>query len=130
MPQACLSPWMWFNHAMLRDSGQVRAGFTLIKMSRVQRPVDAMMYIDTLTHYVYSPVDPSYPLTLDMDGDGAVDTMGAYPDTPFNFARPTVHNNGANVTLMDGHVERVAYKALWKVNTARKVVHSYSYLDD
>ena len=101
-----------------------------MNMSRVQRPVDAMMYTDTLTHYVYSPVDPGYSLVLDMDGDGAVDTMANYPDTPFNFARPTVHNNGANVTLMDGHVERLSYKRLWKVDSARKMVHSFWYLDD
>lgn len=101
-----------------------------LNVSRIAKPADAMLFTDTLTHYVYSPADPAYPFTLDMDKDGFVDTMAAYPDTPFNFARPTVHNNGANVTLLDGHVERVAYKSLWKINSAKKVVHSFWYLDD
>jgi prepilin-type N-terminal cleavage/methylation domain-containing protein/prepilin-type processing-associated H-X9-DG protein len=101
-----------------------------LQASRIAKPSDAMLFMDTLTHYVYSPVDPSYALVLDMDKDGSVDTMSNYPDTPFNFARPTVHNNGANVTLLDGHVERVAYKTLWKVNAAKKVAHSFWYLDD
>ncbi len=101
-----------------------------LNVARIAKPADAMLYIDTLTHYVYSPVDPNYPFALDLDKDGAVDTMAGYPDTPFNFARPTVHNNGANVTLMDGHIERVPYKALWKINAAKKVVHSFWRLDD
>jgi prepilin-type processing-associated H-X9-DG protein len=65
-----------------------------------------------------------------MDRDGVVDTMPQYPDTPFNSGRPTVHNKGSNLTLADGHVERVSYKALWRIDTAKKVVHSYWYMED
>jgi prepilin-type processing-associated H-X9-DG protein len=101
-----------------------------LNVARIAKPADTMLFMDTLTHYVYSPADPAYPFVLDMDRDGAVDTMGSYPDTPFNFARPTVHSKGANVTLLDGHVERVPYKTLWKINAARKVVHTFWYLDD
>jgi len=99
-------------------------------VSRIAKPGDAMMFMDTLTHYVYSPVDPAYRFTLDLNRDGVADTMPQYPDTAFNFGRPTVHNNGANVTLLDGHVERVGFKKLWEVDAARKVVHSFWYLED
>jgi len=101
-----------------------------LKMSRIQRPSDALMFTDTIDHYVYSPVDPAYKLTLDMNKDGAADSMSAYPDIPFNWARPTVHNAGANLTLLDGHVERMAFKKLWEVDSTKKIVHSYWYLED
>jgi prepilin-type N-terminal cleavage/methylation domain-containing protein/prepilin-type processing-associated H-X9-DG protein len=101
-----------------------------LKVSRIRKPGDAMMFMDTITHYVYSPVEPAYRFTLDLNGDGKVDTMPQYPDTPFNSGRPTVHNNGANLTLLDGHVERVAFSRLWQIDAANRVVHSYWYLED
>jgi prepilin-type N-terminal cleavage/methylation domain-containing protein/prepilin-type processing-associated H-X9-DG protein len=101
-----------------------------LNVSRISKPADAMMFMDTLTHYVYSPVDTSYRFTLDMNRDGAADSMPQYPDIPFNNARPTVHNDGSNITLLDGHVERVAFKKLWQIDTAKKVVHSFWYMED
>ncbi|PYK59994.1 MAG: hypothetical protein DME21_12150, partial [Verrucomicrobia bacterium] len=101
-----------------------------LNVSRIPKPADALMFMDTLTHYVYSPVDPSYRFTLDLNGDGVVDSMPQYPDTPFNFGRPTVHNNGSNVTLLDGHVERVGFKRLWQVDATKKVMHSFWYMED
>ena len=101
-----------------------------LKVSRILKPADAMMFMDTITHYVYSPIDPNYKFTLDMNGDGKVDTMSAYPDTPFNSGRPTVHNNGSNTTLLDGHVEWVAFRKLWDVDARKNVTHSFWYLED
>lgn len=101
-----------------------------LQVSRIRRPSDAMMFMDTITHYVYSPVEPNYRFTLDMNRDGLVDTMPQYPDTPFNYGRPTVHNQGANVTLLDGHVERVSFKKLWEIDSRKQVVHSFWYLED
>ena len=101
-----------------------------LNVSRIKKPADAMMFMDTITHYVYSPVEPGYKFTLDMDGDGKADTMPNYPDIPFNFGRPTVHSGGANLTLLDGHVERVAFKKLWQIDGAGKVVHTFWYMED
>jgi prepilin-type N-terminal cleavage/methylation domain-containing protein/prepilin-type processing-associated H-X9-DG protein len=101
-----------------------------LKASRIKRAADAMMFMDTITHYVYSPVEPGYKFTRDMDGDGVNDTMAAYPDWPFNWAQPRVHNNGANLVLFDGHVERVSYKKLWQVNASGNVAHSFWYMED
>ncbi len=101
-----------------------------LKASRIRKPADAMLFMDTVTHYVYSPADPNYQFTLDLDNDGAKDTMPQYPYAPYNWGRPTVHSSGANVTLLDGHVERVAFKTLWQVNSAGKIVHSFWYLED
>ena len=101
-----------------------------LSVSRINKPADAMTFTDTITHYVYSPVESNYRFTLDMDRDGVVDTMPQYPDTPFNSGRPTVHNNGSNLTLLDGHVERVPFKKLWQIDAAKKVVHSFWYMED
>jgi prepilin-type N-terminal cleavage/methylation domain-containing protein/prepilin-type processing-associated H-X9-DG protein len=98
--------------------------------SRVANPADAMLFMDTVTHYVYSPADPVYRFALDMNKDGMADTMSNYPETAFNYGRPTVHSNGSNVTLMDGHVERVPFQKLWRVDASKRVVHTFWYLED
>lgn len=101
-----------------------------LNVSRIKKPADAMMFMDTLTHYVYSPVEVNYYFTLDMDGDGKRDTMPQYPDVAFNNACPKVHNGGANLTMLDGHVERVGFKKLWNVDNTGKVTHSFWYMED
>ena len=101
-----------------------------LAMSRIPQPADAMAFMDALTHFVYSPADPNYRFSLDLDGDGAADSMSQYPTTPYNFGRPTVHNNGANVTLLDGHVEKVSFKRLWAIDAQKKPTHTYWYIED
>jgi len=68
------------------------------------------------------------PFTYDCDGGGLVDSEPSY--APYNHGRPTVHDNGANVTLMDGHVERVPFNKLWKMDGPSKVAHSFWYMED
>jgi prepilin-type N-terminal cleavage/methylation domain-containing protein/prepilin-type processing-associated H-X9-DG protein len=96
---------------------------------RIKKPADAMMYMDTVTHYVYSP--QVWALDQDVDGDGMKDSnSGVYAgEFPFNDGRPTVHSSGANVALLDGHAERVPYKKLWDWRN-NKIVHSFWYLED
>ena len=101
-----------------------------VRLSRIGKPADAMSYMDTLRHYVYSPAEERYRFTLDLDGDGVLDTTGLHSDAPYNSARPAVHNNGANVTLLDGHVERVGFKTLWRIGPSARVTHSFWYLED
>jgi prepilin-type N-terminal cleavage/methylation domain-containing protein/prepilin-type processing-associated H-X9-DG protein len=100
-----------------------------LNASRIKKPVDAMIYMDTVTHYVYSPL--VWNFDKDVNGDRILDSMDAVYSTefPFNNGRPTVHNNGANVTLLDGHVERVPFRKLWELRN-NKVVHSFWYLED
>ncbi len=97
-------------------------------VSLINRPAQAMIFTDTITHYVYSPVQPSYQFTLDSDKDGMLDSMANY-GVAYNWGRPTVHNNGANVTAMDGHVERVPFKTLWQVNAADQMVSQWWYME-
>jgi len=99
-----------------------------LRSSRVRKPADAMIFMDTITHYVYSP--RQWKFARDADHDGAADSMSSYPDTPYNYGRPTVHNEGSNVTLLDGHVERVPFKRLWKIDSSGNVVHSFWYMED
>jgi prepilin-type N-terminal cleavage/methylation domain-containing protein/prepilin-type processing-associated H-X9-DG protein len=101
-----------------------------LNVSRIKKPADALMFMDTITHYVYSPVEPAYKFMQDRDGDGAVDSMPQYPNVAYNDGRPTAHNKGSNLTLLDGHVERVSFKKLWQVDSANRVVHSFWYMED
>ncbi len=101
-----------------------------LNSSRIKKAADALIFMDTITHYVYSPADSAHKFTLDMNGDGKPDTMGRYPDTPFNYARATVHSDGANVVLLDGHQERVSFKKLWAVDSANNAVNTFWYLED
>ena len=99
-----------------------------LPVSVINRPAQAMIFTDTITHYVYSPVQPSYQFTLDLDKDGTLDSMSNY-GVAYNWGRPRVHDNGANVTAMDGHVERVSFKTLWQVNAADQMVSQWWYME-
>jgi prepilin-type N-terminal cleavage/methylation domain-containing protein/prepilin-type processing-associated H-X9-DG protein len=97
-----------------------------LKSARIRKPGDALMFMDTDGYYVYSPLLRAF--TFDSDGDGQGDSDPNY--APFSHGRPTVHNNAANVTLLDGHVERVAYRKLWQIKSGGVPVHSFWYLED
>jgi prepilin-type N-terminal cleavage/methylation domain-containing protein/prepilin-type processing-associated H-X9-DG protein len=99
-----------------------------IKASRIKKPADAMLFTDTVTHYVYSPL--VWAFDKDVDGDGKKDSSGGVyaGEFPFNNGRPTVHSSGANVTLLDGHAERVPFKKLWE--WTNRIMHSFWYLED
>jgi prepilin-type N-terminal cleavage/methylation domain-containing protein/prepilin-type processing-associated H-X9-DG protein len=100
-----------------------------LSVSRIKKPADAMIFMDTVTHYVCSPVYSSYKFTVDMDGDGKSDSMIS-SSAAFNWGRPTVHDGGANVTLMDGHVERILFEKLWQMDRTGNIVHSFWYMED
>src|ERR1041385_39552 len=36
-----------------------------LKASRIRKPADALMYMDSITHYIYSPAEPNFNFTLD-----------------------------------------------------------------
>jgi len=97
-----------------------------LQSTRIRKPDDALMFMDTDGYYVYSPLLRAF--TFDSDGDGAGDSDPNY--APYSHGRPTVHSQGANVTLLDGHVERVPFKKLWQVRAGGVPVHSYWYLED
>ena len=55
------------------------------------------------------------------------DRLPLFGDLSVDYSKAFWH---ANVTLLDGHVERVGFKQLWQVDAAKKVVHSFWYLED
>ncbi len=97
------------------------------KAAAIKKPSVALMLMDTSSYYVYSPADPAYKFNDDSDGDGVADSLSGYG--PYSHARPTVHANGANLTMLDGRVERVAFKKLWKLDPQGNVAHPYWYVD-
>ncbi len=114
---------MFYYH--ITSSGVVNPA---LKCARIKKPADAMAFMDTLWYYVYSPAESNMKFDADSDGDGINDSMAQYK--PFSHGRPTVHNNGANVGLLDGHIERVPYKKLWRIDASGNAIHSFWWLED
>jgi prepilin-type processing-associated H-X9-DG protein len=63
-----------------------------------------------------------------VDHDNQNDTWSNY-GYAYNWGRPTVYNGGANVTAADGHVERVAFRVLWKMSPAKEMVSRFWYME-
>jgi len=105
-----------------------------VKATSIKRPADAMMYLDCASSQFFVSSPLAYPFDADADGDGVVDSNSTIYSPgwgeAFNSGRPTVHNNGCNVTLLDCHVEWVPFKKLWQVGKTNQVVHSFWYLED
>ena len=99
-----------------------------LKVGSLRKPAEVLMFMDSVTHYIYTPVVSNYRFTLDLDHDHANDSMDNY-GVAYNWARPTVHSGGANLTLLDGHAERVSFKKLWQLDGSGNVVHPYWYVD-
>ncbi len=95
--------------------------------SRIKKPSQALMFMDAQDYYVYSPVESVFRLSEDSNHDGVPDSRAGFG--PFSRARPTVHNHGANVALLDGHVERVAFTKLWQIDKKGQMVHPFWYMD-
>jgi prepilin-type N-terminal cleavage/methylation domain-containing protein/prepilin-type processing-associated H-X9-DG protein len=110
-------------------SGRV---YPSVKILQVKKPVDCMAFMDVHSLWVYNPVEPNWQFSAK--------TVSEYGDPPFNdtflfkwnYGHPRVHNNGCNVTLLDGHVERVRFLDLYrsKSSAASPPAHSYWYADD
>jgi prepilin-type N-terminal cleavage/methylation domain-containing protein/prepilin-type processing-associated H-X9-DG protein len=98
-----------------------------LKQSDVKKPSEVLGFMDAISHYIYCPVEPTYKFTQDRDGDGVVDSMSNY-GVAYNWARPTVHSGGANLTLLDGHVERVAFKVLWRLDSSGNMANPYWFI--
>ena len=86
-----------------------------------------MIYMDTFTHYVYSPLYERF--TRDADGDGALDSSPQDPGIAYNDGRPTVHSGGANITAADGHVERVPFRSLWQRASGNHMASQWWYME-
>jgi prepilin-type N-terminal cleavage/methylation domain-containing protein/prepilin-type processing-associated H-X9-DG protein len=110
-------------------AGPFYYGDTLPPMpaSKIRRPSQAMIFIDTLTHYVYSPL--VHPFTRDADGDKVLDSSDVDAGIAYNDARPNVHGGGANITCADGHVERVSFRVLWATSGSTDMASPFWYME-
>jgi prepilin-type N-terminal cleavage/methylation domain-containing protein/prepilin-type processing-associated H-X9-DG protein len=104
-----------------------------IKSGQIRKPVDCMAFMDVHSLWVYNPVDPTYQWnskTPSEFGDPPFNDTSIYK---WNYGHPRVHSNGANVTLLDGHTERVRFLDLYRSispTTPTPPTHSFWYADD
>jgi prepilin-type N-terminal cleavage/methylation domain-containing protein/prepilin-type processing-associated H-X9-DG protein len=96
-----------------------------LKLARIRKPSQLMLFMDSEDFFVYSPLDRPF---RDANGDGVGEPIAGSGTDQYNRARPTVHDGGANAAVLDGHVERVAYKRLWSVG-AGLPTHPFWYVD-
>lgn len=88
--------------------------FPAIKLNQIYRPADTMAFMDVHSLWVYNPVEPTWQFNTK--------TVSEYGGAPFNdtslfkwnYGHPRVHSDGVNVSLVDGHVERVKYADLYR----------------
>ncbi len=103
-----------------------------IKATRIRNPSEAIVFLDTVYGRMSTPVAPEGRFRVDVDGNGRPDSSPRHLSEwkfGFNRARPSVHNAGANVTLFDGHVERVRYNTLWDIASDGSVTHPFWFIE-
>ena len=100
--------------------------FVPARADSFRRPSEVMLYMDGFIR-IRSPRESRQRFARDMKSDGQPDTSVNYFNLgiPFNGARPTVHNEGANAPLLDGHVEWESYEKLWNLDSAREMTHPF-----
>jgi len=87
---------------------------TPVKISNVKTPEESLIFVESCWYLVYSPA--IWRIDSDRDEDGFFDTNSSMPDTPnhmYNTAMPRIHNDGCNVTLLDGHAEWISFYNLF-----------------
>ena len=93
-----------------------------LKTSRIRMPSEAMVFQDAIGELV-SPLVRAFVFP-DRNKDGIGDVPATVPPGDANFR---VHNDGTQVSLLDGHVERVNYRKLWAYDSRGRVTHPYWY---
>lgn len=94
-----------------------------VKANRIRRPFETIAFLDA-SPWVRSPARMRFPIP-DKDGDGVAD-LPAKIQQPFD-ANFRVHSDSTQMSLFDGHVERVNYRKLWAYDGEGKVTHPYWY---
>ncbi|HBG26711.1 MAG: hypothetical protein A2Y10_09165 [Planctomycetes bacterium GWF2_41_51] len=103
-------------------------GFTnpALQLANIKTPGQVMGFMDVQRHFVYSPYDRTYQFDYDGDKDPQrLADMCSARGKQYNAAQPRIHYEGCNVGLLDGHVKRVTFKELWKINKLREIEHQY-----
>jgi prepilin-type N-terminal cleavage/methylation domain-containing protein/prepilin-type processing-associated H-X9-DG protein len=102
-----------------------------VKITQIRKPSDGMAFIEGTSLFVYDPADPNYHFdssspSIDTSV-GPVDYAGwTYNNGYFNACEAKIHGNrGNNAGLLDGHVEFVLFRDLWRCNATGIPSHPY-----
>lgn len=95
-----------------------------VKTSRIRKPSEAMVFLDGATVWgIRSPIGTKFQYP-DEDGDGVGDIPSSFENHGGNFR---IHQDGSQMSLLDGHVERVHYRKLWAYDRNGEVTHPFWY---
>lgn len=93
-----------------------------LKTTRIQKPAEALVFQDAINE-LPSPLLRPFVFP-DRDADGIGDVPVTVPSGDANFR---VHTDATQISLLDGHVERVHYKKLWAYDKKGRVTHPFWY---
>ncbi len=100
-----------------------------VKFASIKLPASYLMMLDVRRDVLFEPIH--WPWGTDYDGDGMDDShpgiLASSMSTPYNAGRPKIHRGGCNVSLFDGHVERIEYETFWEIGSDGYPVHPYWY---
>lgn len=100
------------------------------KMLRIKKAADCIAFMDVHSHWVYNPTDLSrHRFSRKASEESPFLDSGPF-GVDYNYGVPKIHNKGSNVTLLDGHVERVPYLRLYQSTASGVPLHSYWYPED
>ena len=87
-----------FVHEGARSGSTVRYD-PPVRIENIRDPATWIMMLDVGGHFIYSPT--FLPFRVDLDNDGLLDSHDG--NHPYNWAAPTAHFGGSNITMCDGH---------------------------
>lgn len=93
-----------------------------VKTSHIRMPATAMVFLDAGAE-VDSPIESRFVIP-DNDADGVADLPSEVKPGDNDFR---VHRDGSQMSLLDGHVERVHYRKLWHLDEKGQLTHPYWY---
>jgi prepilin-type N-terminal cleavage/methylation domain-containing protein/prepilin-type processing-associated H-X9-DG protein len=97
-----------------------------IKATQIRKPHDCMAFMDVHSYWVYNPTAPAQRFTTMAPGSTWKDSYV----WDYSYGTPLIHDKGANVALLDGHVERVPYVKLYAATAVGTPLHSFWFPED
>ena len=135
------SSWIGANYGNYPENGTFLTGVFVyssvdgvkfrppVKSTQILHPSACMTFTECTSQFIYNPLQWNFdtPSPYIDTSVGPVDSNGGTLNNGwFNACVAKIHGNkGNNVGLLDGHVEYVPFKLLWKCNNSGVPTHPF-----